>query len=83
MSGRYGQYLTNCSGCGGRTSKSYARANAGRCKSCVTGVQAPTREWRDGRKAFNGRCEDAPCCGCCGPQAEPEKYYPGYDDYDR
>lgn len=20
----------------------------------------------------NGRCEDAPCCGCCGYEAEPE-----------
>lgn len=19
-------------------------------------------------KQINGRCEDAPCCGCCGPQ---------------
>jgi hypothetical protein len=33
----------------------------------------------------NGICEDAPCCGCCGPQGDG-RYYPDeppeYDDYD-
>lgn len=23
---------------------------------------------------FGGRCEDAPCCGCCGHDSEPEDY---------
>ena len=31
-------YLTRCSVCGGKTSKKYARANGGKCKSCVSGV---------------------------------------------
>ena len=28
--------------------------------------------WVAGRGAVqsNGRCEDAPCCGCCGPNQE-------------
>jgi hypothetical protein len=25
-------------------------------------------------------CEDAPCCGCCGPQGDGE-YEAEYDDY--
>jgi hypothetical protein len=29
-------------------------------------------------KELHGRCEDAPCCGCCG-----ENVYGGYDDYSR
>jgi hypothetical protein len=32
----------------------------------------------------NGICEDAPCCGCCGPQGDG-RYYPDeppeYDDF--
>lgn len=77
---RYSQYLTRCARCGGNTSKKYAREHDGACKSCAEGVSGAKPRYSDGRKAFGGRCEDAPCCGCCGPQAEPEKYYPGYDD---
>lgn len=76
MANRYAVYLTTCKGCGSRTSKKYASQNDGQCKACVTGV-APLKS---NRKAFNGHCEDAPCCGCCGPQAEPEKYYAGYNN---
>ncbi len=28
---------------------------------------------------FGGRCEDAPCCGCCGHDSEPEPE--DYGDY--
>jgi hypothetical protein len=28
---------------------------------------------------FRGRCEDAPCCGCCG-QVEHEQYDPEMDE---
>lgn len=28
---------------------------------------------------FRGRCEDAPCCGCCG-QVEYEQYDPEMDE---
>ena len=31
------QFLTRCA-CGGTTSKQYARAHGGKCKTCVTGV---------------------------------------------
>lgn len=30
---------------------------------------------------FGGRCEDAPCCGCCGNDSEPEPDNFGGDDY--
>jgi hypothetical protein len=36
----------------------------------------------------NGICEDAPCCGCCGPQGdgviydEPPDYDQDFDQYD-
>lgn len=28
-------------------------------------------------KSRNGRCEDAPCCGCCGPQGDGDYYGTG------
>lgn len=34
----YKKFCTTCAVCGSTTSKSFARANAGKCKSCVTGV---------------------------------------------
>jgi hypothetical protein len=34
-------YLTKCS-CGNTTSKSYARANGGKCKPCITGQPRTT-----------------------------------------
>jgi len=34
----FSTYCCNCVNCGGVTSKSYARANGGKCKACVTGV---------------------------------------------
>lgn len=30
-------YLIHCTGCGGTTSKAYARAHGGQCKSCSSG----------------------------------------------
>ena len=35
---RISQFLTNCVCCGSGTSKSFARAHEGKCKSCATGV---------------------------------------------
>jgi hypothetical protein len=32
-------------------------------------------------ESFGGRCEDAPCCGCCGHDSEPEHDSFGGDDY--
>src|SRR5262245_52056409 len=29
----------------------------------------------DDYKRRNGRCEDAPCCGCCGPQSDDRAPY--------
>lgn len=40
---RFQQFCTSCSDCGGSTSKSYARQHDGKCKTCVTGVEQPTR----------------------------------------
>ena len=35
---------------------------------------------RRAQPASRGVCEDAPCCGCCGPQAD-RGYYDGMYDY--
>jgi recombinational DNA repair protein (RecF pathway) len=43
----YQKFLTQCSFCGGNTSKAYARKNNGMCKNCAhPSEQAPTREER-------------------------------------
>ena len=62
-----------------RWSKSTQAAWAAKSGPCVTVFQSPAavqeaedREaaaYRAERKRSGGRCEDAPCCGCCGPQA--------------
>lgn len=33
----FARFLTSCTQCGGKTSRTYARANGGKCKECVTG----------------------------------------------
>ena len=42
----YQKFCCKCVQCGQTTSKTYARANAGRCKVCVTGIERkPRKEW--------------------------------------
>jgi hypothetical protein len=45
--------------------------------------------WREGEWVEHGTCEDAPCCGCCGPSgdggsmdwlSEQEAMYENYDE---
>lgn len=76
----YSRFLVKCA-CGATTSRTYARANGGKCKTCVTGIpsivkrhNAPSSDWRTEHKRKTGRCEDAPCCGCCGPQGDGDYY---------
>jgi hypothetical protein len=38
---RYSKFQTSCP-CGRTTTKAHARANGGKCKTCVTGVAQPT-----------------------------------------
>jgi predicted RNA-binding Zn-ribbon protein involved in translation (DUF1610 family) len=40
---RFSQYLTSCVACGASTSKKFAREHDGKCKTCVTGVEQPSR----------------------------------------
>lgn len=41
-------------------------------------IEILSQEHRDHEpKYFGGRCEDAPCCGCCGNDA----YEHGYDEF--
>lgn len=35
------KFMAKCNQCGRTTSSKYARANGGKCKSCVTGVEQP------------------------------------------
>ena len=78
----YRQFTTRCA-CGRLTSKSFARANGGKCKACVTGIPRVEKsgDWRTEHKRKTGRCEDAPCCGCCGPQGDGDYY--GYSAMER
>ena len=62
------QFTIRCA-CGALTSKSFARANGGKCKACATGIPRENTH-----KQRTGRCEDAPCCGCCGPQGDGDYY---------
>lgn len=63
-------------------------ARSGRIKTVTLGRQV--RQWNGGRSAVyekapeyddrsykerTGRCEDAPCCGCCGGWQEAESSY--------
>ena len=44
------QFLCKCTTCGGTTSRTFARNNAGKCKSCVTGSGSqlkPGQYWED------------------------------------
>lgn len=72
---RFSRFLTTCASCGKKTNKTFARANGGKCKACATGVApAPRSDWAGEHKRKHGRCEDAPCCGCCGPQGDGDYY---------
>jgi len=74
---QFSKFLTHCT-CGATTSKAFARANSGKCKACATGIpRAPKTsqgDWHTEYKRKHGRCEDAPCCGCCGPQGDGDYY---------
>lgn len=74
---QFRRFLTSCVSCGSSTSKAYARANSGKCKACVTGQPRAYPEAKERTyKQIHGRCEDAPCCGCCGPNSDDEQYHP-------
>lgn len=67
-------YLIKCAACGATTSRAYSLRNGGKCKACTSGIpKEDNRNW----KQKHGRCEDAPCCGCCGPQGDG-----GYEVYE-
>jgi hypothetical protein len=71
---QFSRFLTRCA-CGATTSKKFAAANGGKCKACVTGIpKADSGDWRTEHKRKTGHCEDAPCCGCCGPQGDGDYY---------
>lgn len=40
--------------------------------------------WWEGKQVRGTRCEDAPCCGCCGPGSDDPAYHESdpYDAYD-
>lgn len=63
----YKKFCVPCASCAGLTSKSYARANGGKCKACATGV--PKAE-----KATTLPCDE------CGKQA-PAHYERPWQEY--
>ncbi len=77
------KFSSNCRGCGGRIrqgetivknkNKVWVCANCG--DGQATAAPAATFGARSYRaRRSNGMCEDAPCCGCCGPQGDGDYY---------
>lgn len=74
----FNKFLTTCP-CGNKTSKTYARAHEGRCKSCVTGLAPAPR--KDMLCPTCGECELTAYqkahhyhCDACTREADPEGY---------
>jgi len=79
------RFLTKCLVCGSSTSKKYARANAGKCKPCATGIEPKGLKCPDCgemtltayQKANHYHCDN------CTKEADPEGYrreLMGYND---
>jgi hypothetical protein len=85
MASRFSQFLVSCIVCGGKTSKTYARAHNGSCKQCTTGevprgLKCPTcgeYTLTAYQKAHHYHCDS------CTRNADPEGYrneVMGYND---
>jgi hypothetical protein len=65
VASKFGKFQATCVACGATTTKSYARANGGKCKFCVTGI-APVAKAPRGRSyddiAREGGYEDTMGC---------------------
>ena len=70
----YKTFTTRCVACGRTTSKAHARTHNGVCAACASGVAPVVERAASEFKQRHGRCEDAPCCGCCGPQGDGDYY---------
>lgn len=86
------KYPGTCTGCGhhvaagaGRAFKlgtRWAVSHNGTCSTTRNPVAMPRRAGHErSYKEVHGRCEDAPCCGCCGPGSGESDYMTGYGDY--
>lgn len=77
----YQQYLVRCIGCQSTTSKKFARANNGLCRSCITGQPRVEREVRGYRCPTCGEARLTAYqkqhhyhCDSCTREADPEGY---------
>lgn len=72
------QYAAQCRDCGTELPVGSRARWYGRGKVYGIGCHADTRatasgdglKWWGGQRVRASRCEDAPCCGCCGTGAE-------------
>jgi len=70
------KFAGKCADCGahlpkGTRAKYYGR---GRVYGLYCHPKPAEREAESEFKRSNGACEDAPCCGCCGPQGDGDYY---------
>jgi len=78
MAYNHARFLTTCISCGRKTNRAYARANGGKCKSCVTGQPVNNchicpdcgeRRLTSYQRAHHYHCDE------CTKQADPMGYY--------
>ncbi len=79
-----------CRGCQGQiTAGNKIVRNKARlwvCENCAEtevafAAQPSAPGYAIGARVRTGRCEDAPCCGCCGPQGDGDYYGQFQHDY--
>lgn len=84
------RYAATCADCGAALPVGAQAKLYGRGKVYGTTCHAkPARAsgggkmvWVGGERVRGSRCEDAPCCGCCGPGSDDPAYHEP-DPYDR
>lgn len=62
------RYRGTCRGCGARIQPGDQILYGGRGNTTCLDCNGEARELT--YKQRYGRCEDAPCCGCCGPYGD-------------
>ncbi len=78
------KFSSKCRGCGGQIRKGEMivknQNKVWVCANCGDGQATAAPGYAIGARTSyrsrrgNGMCEDAPCCGCCGPQGDGDYY---------
>lgn len=81
----YRQFCTTCLQCGGNTSKAYARAHDGLCKTCTTDVYSGTKCPDCSGPISTWKLSQGYHCDSCTRRADPLGYdneVRGFYDFD-